>query len=148
MVQRRFPPAPTFPMLRPASEADLPRLAALSVLGFQDSEIFRYTRPRYVDFPQDAVASFANLYRAQICDPRAVVIVTEDWPLAEDHPADSLPPRVVVGVASWILPARSARLGQFAGSNMGPATAAPPDRDLCASRQQVLQAATRDGQRK
>lgn len=100
-------------------------MAGLSVLGFKDSEIFRFERPRYEEFPQDAVASFANIYRSQLLDPRGVVIVVEDWfrsdevshfsPREEDAPGK----RVVVGVASWRLPEGSKRTGQFVVPNVG-----------------------------
>lgn len=57
--------------------SDVARMARLSVLGFKDSEIFRFERPRYDKFPEDAVASFANLYRSQLEDLRDVVVVVE-----------------------------------------------------------------------
>lgn len=121
MMPKSFSPYPTLPSLRLAAAADITRMAELSVLGFKDSEIFRYERPRYKDFPQDAIASFANLYRSQLLDPRSVVIVAEDWqrpdeashfseskddsPDCTDKPAK----RVVAGVASWIFPEGSPR---------------------------------------
>lgn len=97
-------------------------------MAFRTSEIFRYTRPCYRDFPQDSVASFANLYRQQLRDPHAIVIVAEDWERAEVDDIPDVPPpeppdaeshgtlghrRVVVGTASWRLPAASPHSGQF-----------------------------------
>ena len=144
-MPEQFPPYPTLPSLRLAAAADVTRMADLSVLGFKDSEIFRYERPRYEEFPKDAVASFANLYRAQLLDPRGVVIVTEDWqrpdeashfsPSEDDSPdrTDEPTKRVVVGVASWILAEGSPRVDQFVVPNVGDPEPAP-DRDLCQRR--------------
>ena len=124
-------------------------MADLSVLGFKDSEIFRYERPRYKEFPQDAIASFANLYRSQLLDPRGVVIVTEDWqrqdelshfpPSKDDSPdrIDKPAKRVVVGVASWIFPEGSPRTGQLVVPNVGDPEPAP-DRDLCQRRLNIF----------
>jgi len=79
LPQENFPSYPSLEgSLRLATAADIPRLADISVLGFKDSEIFRFERPLYDQYPQDAVASFANLYRSQLLDPLAVVIVAED----------------------------------------------------------------------
>lgn len=139
-----FPPPPPFHSLRLATAADVTRMADLSVLGFKDSEIFRYERPRYSEFPHDAVASFSNLYRSRLQDPCAVVIVAEDWPRPdeqshftfskEDPPeADSPMQRRVVGVASWILPKGSPRTGQFVVPGVGDPEPAP-HRDLCQHR--------------
>ena len=149
MTPESFPPYPTLPSLRLAAAGDVTRMADLSVLGFKDSEIFRYERPRYEDFPQDAVASFANLYRSQLLDPRSVVIVTEDWQRPDE--ASHFSPtrdgssdctekpakRVVVGVASWILPEGSPRIGQFVVPDVGDPEPAP-DRDLCQRRLDIF----------
>ena len=140
-----FPPYPTLPSLRLAAAADVTRIADLSVLAFKDSEIFRYERPRYEEFQKDAVASFANLYRLQLLDPRGVVIVIEDWqrpdeashfpPSQDDGSDDTEKPakRVVVGVASWMLAEGSPRVGQFVVPNVGDLEPAP-NRDLCQRR--------------
>ncbi|KUJ07815.1 uncharacterized protein LY89DRAFT_725553 [Mollisia scopiformis] len=97
--------------------ADLPRIADLSVLGFRDSEIFRFERPRYQEFPQDAVAAFSNIYRTQLLDPLAIVVVVEDLRLPEDETgATRQTERVVVGVASWDLPEDSPRKGRASSS--------------------------------
>lgn len=94
--------------LRVPTADDVPRMASVSVLGFRDSEIFRFTRSLHDTFPDDSVASFAKLYRAQLRDPCTVVIVAEDKPVPDDpghwaSPAD-IPAMVIVGVASWRLP--------------------------------------------
>lgn len=145
MNPKSFPSHPTLPSLRLAAAVDVTRMADLSVLGFKDSEIFRYERPQYKAFPQDAVASFANIYRSQLLDPRSVVVVAEDWQRPDeashfslsknDSPGHTDTPakRVVVGVASWILPEGSPRIGQFVVSNVGDPEAAL-DRDLCQRR--------------
>ena len=149
MKPESFPSYPTLPSLRLATAADVTRMADLSVLGFKDSEIFRYERPGYKEFPQDAVASFANLYRSQLLDPRGVVIVTEDWqrpdevshsfPRKDDSPDRTNKPakRVVVGVASWVLPESSPRTGQFVVPNVGDPEPTP-DRDLCQRRLNIF----------
>lgn len=149
MTPESYPSYPTLASLRLAVAADVTRMADLSVLGFKDSEIFRYERPQYKKFPQDAVASFANLYRSKLLDPRGVVIVTEDWqrpdeashfpPRNDDSPdrTDKPAKRVVVGVASWVLPEGSPRTGQFVVSNVGDPEPAP-DRDLCQRRLNIF----------
>ena len=113
MTPKYFPKYPTLLFLRLAVAADIKRMVDLSVLAFEDSEIFRYERPRYEEFPLDAVASFANIYRSQMLGSRDVVIVVEDvqrpdevshFPLDEDDGVDRAVKRVVVGVASWVLP--------------------------------------------
>lgn len=146
MRRSLFSPYPTLPSLRLANADDVARMADLSVLAFKDSEIFRYERPRYEEFPHDAVASFANIYRSLLLDPRGLVIVAEDWrrpdelshsPPSEDDDgpdcAGKPVKRVVVGVASWVLPEDSPRIGQFVVPNVsepGPTL----DRDLCPRR--------------
>ena len=149
MTPKLFPSYPTLPSLRLATAADIPRLADLSVLGFKDSEIFRYERPRYKDFPQDAIASFANIYRSQLLDPRGVVIVTEEWQQLgqvshfscdKDNsldPAEKTLKRVVVGVASWVLLEGSPRTGQFIVPDVGDPEPAL-DRDLCQRRLDIF----------
>ena len=124
-------------------------MADLSVLGFKDSEHFRYVGARYRDSPQDAVASFANLYRSQLLDPRGIAIVAEEWQQPdeashfpssmEDSPDRTNEPtkRVVVGVASWILPKGSARISQFLVPNVGDPEPAH-DRDLCQRRLNIF----------
>ena len=149
---RTYPSYPPLVSLRLATAADIPRLATLSVLGFKDSEIFRFERPRYAEFPEDAVASFANIYRSQLLDPHGVVIVAEDW----QRPDEALLPapqggdldrteanahaeaqRIVVGVASWILPDGSPRTGQFVVSDVGEPEPSP-NRDLCQRRLELF----------
>lgn len=154
-----FPPCPTLPSLRLAAAGDVIRMADLSVLGFKDSEIFRYERPRYEEFPLDSVASFANLYRSQLLDPRGVVIVAEDWqrpdeashfpPDKDNSPdrADEPTKRVVVGVASWTLPEGSPRTGQFVVPNVGDPEPAP-DRDLCQRRLDIFTSITKAEEKK
>lgn len=140
MMPKSFPPYPTLPSLRLAAAADITRMAELSVLGFKDSEIFRYERPRYKDFPKDAIASFANLYRSQLLDPRTVVIVAEDWQRpdeSKDDSPDCTAKLVVAGVASWILPEGSPRTGQFVVSDTGDPEPTP-DRDLCQRRLDIF----------
>ncbi len=134
-----FPPYPILEgNLRLATAADLPRLADLSVLGFKDSEIFRFERPRYQEFPQDAVSAFSNIYRTQLLAPLAIVLVIEDLRMPEDKTnATRQTERVVVGVASWDLPEDSPRKGQFVVSNVdGPLP--QPDRDLCQRRWELF----------
>ena len=116
MVIRNFPPAPAFPHLRLASLQDVRRLAVVATLGFRDSEIFRFGRPHYDQFPQDAVAAFRNSFRDQICNPRAVVVVAEDEKLKENEDMErhntSLEgesSRVIAGVGIWILEAEFSR---------------------------------------
>ncbi|KAL2680347.1 hypothetical protein Neosp_007944 [[Neocosmospora] mangrovei] len=140
MVTKIYPPSPPFHSLRLATAADIPRMAELSVLGFKDSEIFRFERPGYENFPHDAIASFANLYRSQLQDPRVVAIVAEEAPRPDDtthfqppHHDATLVGRVVVGVASWVLPEGSSRTGQFVVPGVGDPEPAP-DRDLCQRR--------------
>jgi hypothetical protein len=134
--------------LRLATAADIPRLADLSVLGFKDSEIFRFERPRYDKFPEDAVASFANIYRSQLLDPRGIVVVAEDWQRPDEvshlapHSDDqdrtyAQAQRVVVGVGSWILPQDSPRTGQFIVPNIGDLEPSP-NRDLCQRRLEIF----------
>lgn len=142
-----YPPYPSLEAagLRLATAADIGRLADFSVLGFKDSEIFRFERPRYQQFPEDAIASFANIFRSQLLDPSSVVIVVEDWqeneeashfPLAfhQDEPPRR---RVVVGVASWNLPLGSPRTGQFVVSDVGD-PAPTQNRDLCQRRLDIF----------
>lgn len=126
-------------------------MADLSVLGFQDSENFRYERPQYTEFPQDAVASFANIYRTQLLDPRSVVVVAEDWKRPDEASdfdsslckkdssdrTDAPAERVVVGVACWVFPEGSPRIGQFVVSDVGGPEKAP-DRDLCQRRVDIF----------
>jgi hypothetical protein len=144
MARGEFPPFPALGSLRLATAVDIPRMAELSVLGFRDSEIFRFERPGYEQFPHDAVASFANLYRSQLLDPRVVIVVAEDWRRPDE--ASNSPPqdknldhtagpaeRVVVGVASWDLPDGSLRTGQFVVPDVGNPWPAP-NRDLCQRR--------------
>lgn len=158
MVLRVFPPCPAFPRVRLATTADLKRIADLSVLGFKDSEIFRFERSRYEEFPQDAVASFANLYRSQLLNPRALVIVAEDWQrpdeasrcFSEDGDADltdAPAQRVVVGVASWVLPEGSPLTGQFIVPDVGDPEPAP-NRDLCQRRLDLFTHTTEVEQKK
>jgi hypothetical protein len=134
-----FPPYPPLERSsRLATAADLPRIADLSVLGFKDSEIFRFERPRYQEFPQDAVSAFSNIYRTQLLDPIAVVVVVEDLRLPEDDTsATRQAERVVVGVASWDLPEDSPRKGQFVVSNVDDPLP-QPDRDLCQRRWELF----------
>ncbi|UPK93728.1 hypothetical protein LCI18_004663 [Fusarium solani-melongenae] len=140
MVTKIYPPSPPFHSLRLATAADIPRMAELSVLGFKDSEIFRFERPGYESFPHDSIASFANMYRSQLQDPRVVAIVAEEAPRPDDatyfqppHHDATLVGRVVVGVASWVLPEGSSRTGQFVVPGVGDPEPAP-DRDLCQRR--------------
>ena len=130
MTSTPFPTYPALPSLRLANAGDLSGMSEVSVLGFKDSEIFRYERPQYEEFPQGSVSSFCKIYRSQLLDPRAVVIATEDWQRLDE---DSLCPsdqtggpeltsrpakRVVVGAASWVLPEGSPRTGQFVVSDV------------------------------
>ena len=138
MIRETYPPYPPLGRsLRLATAADIPRMADLSVLGFRDSEIFRFERPRYNEFPQDAVASFANTYRSQLLDPQVVVIVAEDLresnELSHFQQTGALEESVVVGVASWHFPEGSPRTGQFTVPIVGDPWPAP-DRDLCQRR--------------
>jgi hypothetical protein len=147
MAQGLPPYPPLADSLRIATVADLPRMAELSVLGFKDSEIFRFERPRYHEFPRDAVSSFANIYRAQLLDPRVVVIVAEDWRRADDNSSLAQAKRVVVGVASWDLPEGSLRTGQFAVPDVGDPWP-QPDRDLCQRRWDLFTAFNKASEKK
>ncbi|CAI6336340.1 unnamed protein product [Periconia digitata] len=139
MPPTEFPKYPTLPSLRLANAKDIDRMAGLSVLGFKDSEILRYERPHFKEYPQDALTSFANIYRSQLSDPLAITIVSEDWRVPDelsDFPQRTDPPaaeRVVVGVASWNLPKGSRRAGQFVVPDVGHLEPSP-DRDLCQHR--------------
>lgn len=148
MTSQTFPSYPPFPSLRLAVASDIRRIADFSVLGFKDSEIFRYERPHYEEFPQDAVASFTNIYRLQLLDPRSVVIVLEDWlepdelshfPSMKGRLSDTSEPAkcVVVGVASWVLPEGSRHIGQFVVPDVGEPEPTP-DRDLCQRRLDIF----------
>lgn len=141
MPPHAYPPYPALRSLRLAIPSDIPRIAELSVLGFRDSEIFRYLRPHYKEVPQDAVASFAKIYRSQLLDPRAVVVVAEDWWKPDEvshftsttdnqpHKDEQFQKRVVAGVASWILPEGSPRTGEFVIPNVSDPSPSL-DRDL------------------
>ncbi|KAJ4292764.1 Acetyltransferase [Kalmusia sp. IMI 367209] len=141
MAATNFPAYPSFPSLRLATAEDVVRMADLSVLEFKESEIFRYERPHYDQYPHDAVISFANMYRSQLSNPRSLVIVAEDWrnPNEESHlpSRDSASERVVVGVASWYLPKGSLRTGQFAVPHVGDPEPLP-NRDLCQRRWDIF----------
>lgn len=124
-------------------------MAELSVLGFRDSEIFRYERPLYHKFPEDAVASFADIYHYQLQDPGSLVIVAEDQPVADevshstsDHEktedANASTKRVVVGVASWVLPEDSPRTWQFIGPGVFGNAIPSLDQDLCQRRLKIF----------
>ncbi|KAJ8125442.1 hypothetical protein O1611_g8198 [Lasiodiplodia mahajangana] len=127
-----FPPHPALPSLRLAVAADIDRLAEVTVAGFNSTARFLSERPGYKNFPEDTLASFANLFRAQLLDPQMVVIVAEDSPSAAKGSVGSSSSAngpVVVGVASWRFPEASLRHGQFVELNVGaPRTA--PNRDL------------------
>nr|POE54283.1 delta(24)-sterol reductase [Quercus suber] len=136
MTSRKFPQYPQLGHgVRLATPEDLPRMADLSVLGFKESEIFRYERPEYNKFPVDAVASFYNIYRSQLKNPRAIVVVAEDFKKSDEishlpnqngepDSGDAPAKRVVVGVGVWILPKDSPREGQFVVSDVGEPTLA------------------------
>lgn len=127
MAVRSFPPVPAFPCLRLASLRDVPRIAVVSTLGFRNSEIFKFERPKYDQYPHDTITAFRNLFREQISDPNSVVVVAEDTRVQEedqspdgvDDPA-AIPRRVIVGVCSWIFQNGSERKGQFAFPDPGP----------------------------
>lgn len=158
MTRKEFPLFPAFPSVRLATGADVKRMAELSVLGFRDSEIFRYERPHYKEFPQDAVASFANLYRSRLLHPRVVVIVAEDWMRSDEmscssnnddngsYPIDMLEP-AIVGVASWFFPKGSPRTGQFVVSHISDPEPAL-DRDLCQKRLDLFTSVTEAEEKK
>ncbi|KAI0533770.1 hypothetical protein GGR58DRAFT_506011 [Xylaria digitata] len=142
----RNTPVPPFDYIRLAVASDLERIARISVVGFKDSEIFRYERPRYEEYPEDAVASFVNIYRAQLLDPLAVVIVAQDRPNPADGDSDrsgTSGQRVVVGVASWRLPEGSPRQGQFVVPDVGDPRPTP-NRDLCQHRLDLFTRITQD----
>ncbi len=146
MSSPEYPPLPPFHSLRLAVASDIERIADISVIGFKDSEIFRYERPRYADFPEDAVASFANIYRTQLLDPLAVVIVAQDSPNSTNGDADcsgTSRQRIVVGVASWRLAEKSPRQGQFVVPDVGEPRPAP-DRDLCQHRLDLFRRITQE----
>ena len=154
MVLRNFPLAPAFPHLRLASLHDVRRLAVVATLGFRDSEIFRFERPHYDQFPQDPVAAFRNSFRDQICNPRAVVVVAEDEKLKENEDMErhntSLEGescRVIVGVGIWILEADSKRNGQFSRPDKSPHEPAL-SRDLDPRRLQQVDEVKEGGERK
>ncbi|KAI0399863.1 hypothetical protein F4802DRAFT_587731 [Xylaria palmicola] len=150
MSSAEYPPVPPFHSIRLAGALDIERIARISVTGFRDSEIFRYERPRYAEFPEDAIASFANIYRAQLLDPLAVVIVAQDWPNSTDGDADrsgTSGQHVVVGVASWRLPETSPRQGQFVVPGVGDPRPAP-NRDLCQHRLDLFSRITQETENK
>jgi hypothetical protein len=122
MTTRCSPPVPAFPSLWLASLQDVPRIAVVSTLGFQESEIFRFERPKHDQYPQDTLTAFRNLFREQISDPNSVVVAEDvrlpggDQSSLVDDADDSAvnPHRIVVGVCSWIFQSGSERNGQFA----------------------------------
>ncbi|KAK4188073.1 hypothetical protein QBC35DRAFT_473962 [Podospora australis] len=140
------------PYRRPriAKPEDLPHLGEISALGFKESDVFRYARPKGDEFFQDAVASFTNWFRSQMLDKRALILVTEDWQPNEPDDYDPSFPltgtakegegkRVVVGVSAWYLPQESRRVGKF----VSPAADVPDevpseDRDLCKERLDIF----------
>jgi hypothetical protein len=150
-----YPPFPG--AVRLAKAADLSRMADVSVLGFKDSEIFRFERPHYHEFPEDAVASFACIYRAHLLDPRMVVVVVEDvrrpdeltsLPAAgEKEYGTTTPENVVVGVASWAFPEGSKRQGNFIVPDVGRLDPSP-DRDLSHRRLELFNRITEETQAK
>ncbi|KAJ3462254.1 hypothetical protein MRS44_010807 [Fusarium solani] len=78
--------------------------------------------------------------RSQLQDPRVVAIVAEEAPRPDDttyfqppHHDATLVSRVVVGVASWVLPEGSSRTGHFIVPGVGDPEPAP-DHDLCQRR--------------
>lgn len=149
MVRAEFPEYPMFHSLRLASASDVGRMAELSVLGFKDSEIFKYERPNYDEYPQDTLAGVRNMYRSQLLHPRAVVIVAEDcycddevaseYQFSAGNKVNKLSKRVVVGVASWFLPDGSPRTGQFVVPDVGKLEPTK-DRDLSKHRLKVFTA--------
>ncbi|KAI0107866.1 acyl-CoA N-acyltransferase [Nemania sp. FL0031] len=119
------------PHLRPAVAADIDRMAEVAVAGFNATPRFLSERPRYKEFQEDTIASFANTFRAQLLDPRMVVIVAEDSPRPDEGTvgSSSADPRIIAGVASWRFPEGSPRYGQFVEQDVGvPRTAL--NRDL------------------
>ena len=160
MEPQAFPPSPIFPSIREATTQDINRMAELSVLAFQDSEIFRFVRPGCNKYPWDTVASFVRFWRSQLRNPRVVVLVSEDWkllgerrvpcPCSKQVPRDSLGllnERVVVGVCSWRFPSGSRREGQFACLGVGDYKA-PKSRDLDPERSQALDSIRLDAEQK
>ncbi|KAI0118821.1 hypothetical protein GGR51DRAFT_570572 [Nemania sp. FL0031] len=147
MSSTEFPPVPPFHSIRLAVASDIERIAEISVDAFRDSEIFRYERPRHEEFPDDAVASFANIYRTQLLDPLAVVVVALERPNStdgdDDGKAGAFDQRVVVGVASWRLPDKSPRRGQFVVPDVGEPRPAL-NRDLCQHRLDLFNCITQE----
>ncbi|GAP84018.2 putative acyl- N-acyltransferases [Rosellinia necatrix] len=143
------PPVPPFYSIRLAVASDIERIARISVIGFRDSEIFRYERPRHAEFPEDAVTSFSNIYRNQLLDPLTVVVVAQDEPNPTDTDGDpgctgaSDQRVVVVGVASWRFPETSPRQGQFVVPDVGDPRPAP-NRDLCQHRLDLFNRITKE----
>jgi hypothetical protein len=131
------------PRLRVPSEQDVARMAQLSVLGFKDSEIFRFIRPLHQEFPKDSQASFANWFRARMRDPSSIVVVAEDWPEFEElsrrlGPLES--ELVIVGVASWRFPPK-ARPQEALIPYIGPDDTCE-DQDMCPRRAALFGRAT------
>jgi hypothetical protein len=156
MTRRYFPPVPAFPSLRLASLQDVPRIAVVSTLGFQESEIFRFERLKHDQYPQDTLTAFRNLFREQISDPNSVVVVAEDVRLPGgdqsslvDDADDSAvtPHRIVVGVCSWVCQSGSERNGQFAFPD---ASLKLPclNRDLNQAHLSLVEGIKEDGERK
>ena len=156
MVVRCFPRVPAFPCLRLASLQDVPRIAVVSTLGFRDSEIFKFERPKYDQYPHDTITAFRNLFREQISNPNSVVVVAEDVRLPDedqnplvDGADDSVvtPHRVVVGVCSWVFQSGSERKGQFAFPDTSP-TEPALNRDLNQAHMSLVDGIKEAGERK
>jgi len=139
-------------------------MGVVGTLGFRGSEIFKFARPHYEQYPQDALASWRNTFREQVCDPNAVVVVAEDEQVP-DEGKDALllegydvaaskkasygekPRRVVVGVASWIFENGSGRKGQFNFTD--PCSPEPsPNRDMNLRRLRLINETKEAGEQK
>jgi hypothetical protein len=140
--------------MRLATAKDLPRIAEVSVMGFKEIAFFTYARPDYksLKYTQDTIDSVYDIYRAQLLDPRIIVVVVDDeWQPDEESdllPASTWPKySVVVGIMSLVFPEGSPRTGQFVVNDVGEPKSVV-DRNLLANRLEILAAATKENQDK
>lgn len=92
-----LPPFP--PNVRFAKPSDLHRMAFVAAAGYVDAPQSPYMRPYFQQYPADTIAGFCSMYRGDLLDPKAVVLVVEDdWlPNEKDDVCDVLKPLPVDG---------------------------------------------------
>lgn len=107
---------PLFPPdVRFAKPSDLQRMAYVAAAGYVDAPQSPYMRPYFQQYPQDNIAGYYSMYRADLLNPKAVVLVVEDdfRPNEKDDvcevlkalPAEGSPgSKAIVAVANFHLP--------------------------------------------